>query len=121
MHILIVESKAELGRLWQRHLERHGLTVDFAQNAGQATSAIGANSYEVILMNLVLEGHSSTLGIADYARLRQPQTNLVFVSDSTFFSSGMLFAASANGRTLVRSETDPHDLAAIVDYYGYPA
>ena len=34
MHILIVESKAELGQLWQRHLERHGLTVDFAQNAG---------------------------------------------------------------------------------------
>ena len=32
-----------------------------------------------------------------------------------------LFAASANGRTLVRSETDPHDLAAIVDYYGYHA
>ncbi|HSG37701.1 MAG TPA: hypothetical protein VLA27_09710 [Paracoccaceae bacterium] len=118
MHILIVESKAELGGLWQRHLERQGHTVDLAHTAGQATSAIGANTYEVILINLVLEGHSSTLGIADYARLRQPQTNLVFVSDSTFFSAGMLFAASANARTLVRSETDPQDLAAIVEYYG---
>jgi DNA-binding response OmpR family regulator len=115
MHILIVESKAELGRLWQRHLERHGHKVDLAENAGQATSAIGASIYQVIL---VLDGHSSTLGIADYARLRQPQTNLVFVSDSTFFSAGMLFAASANARTLVRSETDPQDLAAIVEYYG---
>jgi len=118
MHILIVESKAELGRLWQRHLERHGHLVDLAFNAGQATSAIGANSYEVILMNLVLEDSASTLGIADYARLRQPETNLVFVSDSTFFSAGMLFATSANARTLVRSETDPRDLTAIVEYYG---
>jgi len=118
MHILIVESKAELGRLWQRHLERQGHLVDLAFNAGQATSAIGANSYEVILMNLVLEDSASTLGIADYARLRQPETNLVFVSDSTFFSAGMLFATSANARTLVRSETDPRDLTAIVEYYG---
>lgn len=117
MHILIVESKTELGLLWQRHLQRQGHRVDRSETADQATSAIASTSYDVILMDLVLD-RGSSLGVADYARLRQPETNLVFVTDSTFFSAGMLFAASPNARTLVRSETDPGDLAAIVEYYG---
>ena len=36
MSVLIVESRPELGRLWKRHLERQGQTVDLVSGEEEA-------------------------------------------------------------------------------------
>ncbi|WP_420857460.1 response regulator [Marivivens marinus] len=119
MNILIVESNAALAAIWARHLERMGHRVDVAGTADDAVARIAEARPEVILINLVLE-EGSALGVADYARIRCPDTNIVFVTDTRFFSDGSIFNFSPNARALVKAETDPDDLAAIVEHYGRP-
>ena len=117
MNILIVESNEDLARIWRRHLERQGHQVFWSDTADQATDAIRAPKFDVILIDLVLR-EGSALGVSDYARIRQPDTNLVFVTDTSFFSDGSLFTVSPNARALVKTATKPADLAAIVEHYG---
>ncbi len=116
MHVLIVESRQDLSALWQRHLERLGMTVTTATTGDQATAIIGAQDLDVILIDLVI-AEGSALGVSDYARVRRPSTNVIFVSDTSFFSDGSLFALSSNARAHVKTGTPPEDLAAIVEHY----
>jgi len=65
----------------------------------------------------VLE-NGSALAVADYANYRQPDARVIFVTNTSFFSDGSIFAHSANARAFVPSGTPPEDLAAMVEHYG---
>ena len=55
--------------------------------------------------------------MSDFASYRHPRTRVIFVTNTTFFSDGSIFAHSPNACAYVQSETPPEDLAAMVDYY----
>lgn len=120
MRVLIVESTADLAGLWQRHLERQGMAVVVAHSAERAVSMIATQDFEVIVLDLVL-AEGSALAVADYAQYRQPGTNVIFVTDTTFFSDGSIFAITPNARAFVPTRTPPDDLAAMVAHYGRAA
>ncbi|MEY1554084.1 response regulator [Yoonia sp. R2331] len=120
MHVLIVQSNAQLGSLWQRHLERLGMSVVLATSGSDAVQIIEDVPFDVIVLDLVLR-EGSALTVADVANFRQPDANVVFVTDTTFFSDGSIFAHSANARAFVEKATPPADLAAIVEHYGHSA
>ncbi len=117
MNCLIVESNVALGRLWQRHLERLDVSVTVASTGERALNLIQSHIYDVIVLDLVL-AEGSALAVADLANFRQPDANVVFVTDTTFFSDGSIFRHSANARAFIESATPPDDLAAIVHHYG---
>lgn len=117
MRVLIVQSNANLGQLWCRHLERLLATVTVVQTGAQALTLIDSDTFDVIVLDLVLE-EGSALTVADFAEFRQPDANVVFVTDTTFFSDGSIFNHSANARAFIQTATPPQDLAAIVHYYG---
>jgi CheY-like chemotaxis protein len=117
MNCLIVESNATLGSLWQRHLERFGACVRVATTGERALNLIQAHRFDVIVLDLVLS-EGSALAVADLAHYRQPQANVVFVTNTTFFSDGSIFQHSPNARAFLMSATPPDDLAAIVMHYG---
>lgn len=119
MRVLIVQSKKNLGELWKRHLERLDAHVTHVQTGDQALAAIDKEIFDVIVLDLVLS-EGSALTVADLAQFRQPQANVVFVTDTTFFSDGSIFNHSPNARAFVESATPPRDLAAIVHHYGSP-
>lgn len=117
MDVLIVQSNRDLGQLWARHLERMGAQVKLAVSGDAAVALLEAEVFDVIVLDIVLcEG--SALTVADVANFRQPEANVVFVTDTTFFSDGSIFAHSANARAYVEKGTSPQDLAAIVEHYG---
>lgn len=116
MQILIVEGDPELGRLWQRHLQRQGGEVHLAPTQEAAIGELQSHRFDIILLDLVLEG-GSALAVADFASFRSPETRVIFVTDTTFFSDGSIFAHSANACAYVQSKTPPEDLAAIVEHY----
>ncbi len=116
MRILIVESGPELGRLWQAHLERAGCEVTSARTQGEAVAALQENSVSLIILDLILE-EGSAFAVADYAAFRYPQTPVIFVTNTTFFSDGSIFRHIPNARAFVQSATPPEDLAAMVQYY----
>ena len=118
MQCLIVESNQDLGHLWQRHLERLEISVTLATSGERALGLLQTQSFDVIVLNLVL-AEGSALAIADLAYFRQPHANVVFVTDTTFFSDGSIFQHSANARAFIEAATPPDDLAAIVQHFGF--
>lgn len=117
MNVLIVESNPELGRLWQRHLERMGSKVTLVHSQDQAISALYSQDFEIMVLDLVLE-NGSALAVADFASYRRPNVRVIFVTNTSFFSDGSIFAHSTNACAYVQSETPPEDLAAMVEHYG---
>lgn len=116
MNVLIVESKPELGTLWQRHLERMGASVTLVQSQEAATLALCDNDYRIMVLDLVLD-EGSALAVADFASYRRPDTRVIFVTNTSFFSDGSIFAHSSNACAYVQSATPPEDLAAMVEHY----
>lgn len=117
MRVLIVQSNARLGEIWKRHLERLNARVDHVETGEQALTLVENRDFDVIVIDLVLK-EGSPLTVADFAQFRQPHANVVFVTDTTFFSDGSIFSHSANARALIETATPPADLAAIVHHYG---
>lgn len=117
MRVLIVESRSELGVLWQRHLERQGMVVARAGTQWDATEYLAEHPTDIIILDLVLE-NGAALAVADYANYRQPKARVIFVTNTTFFSDGSIFAHAANARAFIPSGTPPEDLAAMVEHYG---
>lgn len=117
MRVLIVQSNESLAMIWQRHLERLGADVQTALTGSDAVQRIESEPYDVIVLDLVL-GEGSALTVGDVACFRQPEANVIYVTDTTFFSDGSIFEHSANARAFIESNTPPQDLAAIVHHYG---
>ncbi len=116
MKVLIVESNPELGRLWQRHLQRQGCEVTLVASQETAILALYASDFEIIVLDLVLDD-GSALAVADFASYRRPEARVIFVTNTTFFSDGSIFAHSPNACAYVQSGTPPEDLAAMVEHY----
>ncbi len=117
MKVLIVQSRIELGRLWLRHLARHGMQVTHVATQIEATDFLGLHDVNIIILDLVIDAGGSALSVADYANYRQPDARVIFVTDTTFFSDGSIFAHSANARAYLPCSTPPEDLAAMVEHY----
>ena len=117
MRALIVQRNADLGLIWQRHLERLDVQVARVHTQEDALQIVQTEQFDVVVLDLML-AEGCALVVADLVQFRQPEANVVFVTDTTFFSDGSIFHHSANARTLIKTATPPKDLAAIVHYYG---
>ncbi|WP_299286634.1 response regulator [uncultured Tateyamaria sp.] len=117
MRVLIVESRPELGLMWQRHLERQGLSVSRADTQDAAVDHLSRVGADIIVLDLVLE-QGSALAVADFASYRCPHARVIFVTDTSFFSDGSIFNHASNACAFVPSGTPPEDLAAMVEHYG---
>jgi DNA-binding NtrC family response regulator len=117
MRILVVESKRELAELWQRHLERVGAEVRLAFDQEEAAREILLGPFDVIIMNAILE-NGSAFAIADLAGYRRPESRVIFVSGTQFFSNGSLFDICPNACALVQPSVPPEDLVALAQYHG---
>lgn len=120
MRVLIVESNAELADLWRRHLVRQGAEVEIAGGSDAAVAWLMDRPFDVIVLDLILS-EGSALAVADFAQYRRPESSVIFVTDTTFFSDGSIFNLTPNARALVRTATRPEDLAAMVEHYGRAA
>jgi DNA-binding NtrC family response regulator len=114
---MIVQRNVSLGGLWKRHLERLKVDVTLVHSEASALLALDTCLFDVILLDVVLK-EGSALAVSDLAQFRQPNANVVFVTDTTFFSDGSIFNHCANARAFIKTATPPQDVAAIVHHYG---
>lgn len=119
MVVLIVASNPALSVIWARHVERQGRRVVLVHSQDAAVAYMAEHSVDVIVLDLMLED-GAALAVADYASYRHPQSAIVFVTNSTFFSDGSIFNHIPNAAAFVEEQTPPGDLAAIVAYHGRP-
>ncbi len=117
MRALIVESKGALARLWADHLTRNGIGVDIAHNIDEATALMLEKPYQILVVDLMLDDQSA-LAVADFASYRHPAAQVIFVTNTSFFSDGSIFQHCANACAFVQSDTPPEDLVAMVAHFG---
>ena len=115
--ILILQEQPDLGRLWARHLERMGATVELFTSSDAAIARIEEAPFAAVIIDL-LHSEAQGLSVADVAAFRQPDLSVIFVTSSTFFADGSIFRHCQNARAILRSTTPPDDLAKIVLHYG---
>ena len=116
MNILIVEDCSELAKLWQRALERVGAVVARSQSVTEAIYQIQSQCFDVIVTNLICDG-VPTMPVADYAADRSPKSQVIFVTNTSFFSDGSIFKFCANAAVFLQRDTPPEDLAALAQHY----
>ena len=116
MNVLIVESKRHLAELWRRALERLGAHVNIASSQDQAVDMAAAETYHIVVLDLILD-EGSAFAVADFMNYRQPEAQVIFVTNTSFFSDGSIFQLFSNACAYVQSETAPDDLAAIIEHY----
>lgn len=116
MRVLIVQSAPPLRTLWKRHLERSGMDVTTAGSQEEAFHRISKEAPDIIILDLVLS-EGSALAVADYANYRCPGTQVIFVTNTEFFSDGSIFTHATNARAFVQRATPPEDLAAMVEHF----
>jgi len=117
MRVLIVEVNAELGAIWSRSITRLGVEVVLAGSQAEAIDVLSEQDINVIILDLVLQ-EGSAFAVADFASYRHPQSKVIFVTNTTFFSDGSIFRHIPNACAFVQSQTPPDDLAAMVEHYG---
>lgn len=117
MQVLIVESSLDLGRVWQRHLERQGVSVTLVDGQDGAMAHLHQSEPDLIVLDLVLD-KGSAFAVADYANYRYPNSRVIFVTNSSFFSDGSIFQHVENACAFLPKEVDPADLTAMVQHYG---
>jgi len=116
MNILIVEDCSELAKLWQRALERVGAVVARSQSVTEAIYQIQSQCFDVIVTNLICDG-VPTMPVADYAAYRSPKSQVIFVTNTSFFSDGSIFRLCANAAGFLQRDTPPENLAALAQHY----
>ena len=72
---------------------------------------------DVLILNILL-AEGSALAVADYASYRLPEAQIIFVTNTSFFSDGPIFSFAPNACAFVQTATPPEDLAAMVEHYG---
>ena len=120
MDVLIVESDPNLGQVWQRHMARQGMSARLETCQSKAINALQTQSFDIVVLDLVL-AEGSALAIADFASYRHPHSQIVFVTNTSFFSDGSIFAMNANARAFLQSDTPPEDLTAMIAHFGASA
>ena len=117
MQVLIVESDANLARLWRKYLEREGCTVCTAQTQETAIAALRFRDFDALVLDLGLP-NASVLAISDFATYRSPDIPIIVVTANSFFSDGSIFEIIPNARSHLQEPVRPGDLAAVVGHYG---
>lgn len=117
MRVLIVESNANLGRIWSRHIERLGADVSFVRSQADAVEALQDDHFEIVILDLELT-LGSAFAVADYTSYRRPACKVIFVTSNSFFSDGSIFSYMSNACALIPAAMRPEDMAALVEHHG---
>lgn len=117
MNVLIVENEIGLAQIWSRYLERAGMTVMHCRTQHDAMNRLSIWDADILILNIML-AQGSSLAVADYASYRLPEAQIIFVTNTSFFSDGSIFSFAPNACAFVQTATPPEDLAAMVEHYG---
>ena len=116
MKILIVEENGDLGDLWQGHLKRLGAEVVLLDTVDDAMERVNERQFDAVVLDLA-QAQEGCFELADVIAYRWPETRIIFVTGSTFFSDGSIFGYVPNACALVPRSGPPEDLAAVVEHY----
>ena len=115
MRVLLVQDQIDLGDIWMRFLERHGIWTHLAITQAEAIDALENSQFDALVLELVLPDGGG-IAIADFAAYKSPEIPVIAVTKSSFFSDGSVFEVVPNARCLMRTPVRPDDLVAYLEH-----
>ena len=106
MNVLIMESKRHLAELWHRALERLGVHVDITSSQDQVSDMAAVETNHIVVLDLILD-EGSVFAVADFMNYRQPDAQVIFVTNTSFFPEGSIFQFFSNACAYLQSEQRP--------------
>ena len=106
MNVLIMESKRHLAELWHRALERLGFHVDITSSQDQVSDMAAVETNHIVVLDLILD-EGSVFAVADFMNYRQPDAQVIFVTNTSFFPEGSIFQFFSNACAYLQSEQRP--------------
>lgn len=116
LSVLIVEADPVLGRRWADCMAQSRLRPVIARDLSEAQEALRSDTFGVIVIDLAPTGQGA-FGVADFALYRQPEARVIFLTASDDIAGPALFWQFSNASAILRADTPPDDLAAIVEYH----
>ncbi|WP_298563553.1 response regulator [uncultured Aliiroseovarius sp.] len=120
MQILIIEENPDLARIWSAHLSRQGMNVTHAQSKTEAHALVADRAFDVVILDADIDG-GRPIALADYISYRLPVARIIFVTGTSFFSDGSIFALASNVHACVPTDSDPADIVSLVDHHARAA
>lgn len=117
MNVMILETDRNIGQIWQRHLERCGVSSSLLSSEQEAVQHLQMYPVDVLVINLLAEVDSS-LALTDLATYKNPDVAIIGVTARNFFSDGNLFDVIPNMRGFLGTPVKLDDLTALVQHYG---
>lgn len=93
------------------------MAVDYACTQVQALEALGAQTYDALVIDPVLQEPCDGLAVADMATVRNPDIVILAVTKSTFLSEGSIFSLIPNARGVMHTPMRPDDLLAYLQHF----
>jgi DNA-binding NtrC family response regulator len=115
VRVLLVQDNADLGAIWKRFLEIHGIETHLATTQAAAMEALEETSFDALVLELVLPDGGG-IAVADFAAYKNPDIPVIAVTKSSFFSDGSVFEVVPNARCLLRTPLRPDDLVAYLEH-----
>ena len=120
MQILIIEENPDLARIWSAHLTRQGMEVSHAQSKSEAHALVTERVYDVVILDADIDG-GRPIALADYISYRLPAARIIFVTSTSFFSDGSIFALASNAHACIPTDAKPADIVNLVDHHARAA
>ncbi|MGR3635805.1 MAG: hypothetical protein ACU0BK_07750 [Shimia sp.] len=112
----LIVGKTNLAKLWGHHINDAGMRVDVVKTNDDAAMQLRTCSYRVVVLDLEGDTEDNAFALTDYACVRQPEAQVVFVADKPSLLDGSLFRFCVNMGGLLSKSTPPGDLAALVGH-----
>jgi DNA-binding response OmpR family regulator len=116
MEILIVEANCDLGRIWQRHLQRFCFGVDRVTSSSQAIDRLQVAKYSVVIIGAD-DAVIGSISLTNVIGFRSPTSKVIFVSNDQFFSDGSIYQLLSNDCIHLPANAKPEDICAYVSHY----
>ncbi|WP_424941072.1 response regulator [Aliiroseovarius sp. S253] len=120
MHVLIIEENPDLAKIWSTHLTRQGMDVSHAQSKPDANALLAAETFDVVILDADIDG-GRPFALADFIAYRLPKARIIFVTSTSFFSDGSIFALASNAHACVPADAEPADIVSLVDHHARAA
>jgi two-component system NtrC family sensor kinase len=109
--VLLVEDNRDVADVSIAHLTELGFEVDLASDVRAAMELLGAESFDLVVSDVVIPGGATGLDLARVVRARHP--GLPFLLATGY--SAVADEAVAEGFALLRKPFDLRELASAID------
>lgn len=116
MRCLVADDRPGSRAFWMEALDRAGISGDVILTTEDATMALAARDYDLVLVDMMLGGGGGQI-VTDFAAALSHAPPVVVMADRAVMSSGLPLALAPDGTAIERRQASPQEARMLLDRY----